>query len=182
MSIQVSGIEDINKSLQKLQTKLSSNQPLMAKIGNYIREDIELAFENETSPFGQRWQPLSSVTAYIQMGKGNVYTKNKKRQRKSFLKRYGAGGKKRILVQSGNLARNWHVDAKENEVTVFNNSSKGGFPYGLTHQFGSTNAFGRGINIPARPFLPIDNNGFLEKGLSRQIDEMLENEIEKIFT
>ncbi len=160
MSIQVSGIENINKSLHKLQTKLSSNQPLMAKIGNYIKTDIELAFEKETSPFGKKWKPLSNKTKKLKTKRGK-------------------SGK--ILRYEGNLADNWYVKAAQNEVTISNNASFKGFPYGLTHQFGTTNAFGRGINIPARPFLPVDENGVLEKGLSEQINDMLKNEIEKIF-
>lgn len=184
MSIEITGIEELQAKLQKLETKLdgSGMQKTMEKIGDFIKTDIELSFENEKSPFGQKWKPLSSVTAFMAIGgKKSGFTKNGKRQRKGFLKKWGAHGSKRILVESGKLANKWDFKATNNSVTVFNNSSNDGFPYGLTHQFGTSNAFGKGINIPARPFLPIDESGNLETALNKSIIDELENDIERVF-
>ena len=83
---------------------------------------------------------------------------------------------------SGALAGHWVVRASAKSVTVSNNSSSGGFAYGLTHQFGTTRAGKhKKINIPARPFLPIDSSGNLEPKLAKDINDYLENEVLKVF-
>lgn len=183
MSIEIIGIEELQAKLQKLETKLdgSGMQKTMEKIGDFIKTDIELSFENERSPFGQKWKPLSSVTAFMAMGGKKLAHTKSGRQTKPFLKKWGAGGSKRILVESGRLKDRWHIKATKDSVTISNNTSENGFPYGLTHQFGTNNAFGKGIHVPARPFLPINKNNNLETALNKSIIDELENDIQRVF-
>ena len=196
MPIDIKGIDEIQKKLQTLQKSLDGQQmkTKLNTVGGMIRNSIEESFDNEASPFGKKWKPISSATAISYAGGRNkVYTKNGK-QRKGFLSKFGVGGSKRILVLSGSLAQRWIVRSNSSSVTVSNNSSnKGfqrnhpsgrvaGFAYGLTHQFG-TNKAGRNknVHIPARPFLPIDSSGNLEPKLAKNINDYLKDEIVKKF-
>lgn len=194
MPIDLQGLEEIQRKLQALESSLdeAGMRRKLNTVGGMIKNSIEESFENETSPFGQRWKPLSSVTAFANFGGGgiknvkrgrqNAYYKNGKKQKKSFLSVFGAGGSRKILVLSGALAGHWVVRASAKSVTVSNNSSSGGFAYGLTHQFGTTRAGKhKKINIPARPFLPIDSSGNLEPKLAKDINDYLENEVLKVF-
>lgn len=179
MSIKVTGFEKIEKKLENL-AKLEINvKPALRTIGEMVRNSIEDSFEKETSPFGERWKPLSSSTIFseIRGGKKGSTIKSGKRHKKGFLKKYGVGGSRRILRRDGNLADNWVVEVGDSSVVVSNNTqSKNGFKYGLAHQFGA-NGTGRGKNgiIPARPFLPIDKNKKVESNLIKDIKVELEN-------
>ena len=113
----------------------------MQTLGNILQNEIEDSFENESSPFGQKWQALKPSTI---------------RQKQKL------GKSSNILRSDGNLADKWIVEADDKKATVSNNTNKNGFAYGLVHQFG-TNKAGRSKNvkIPARPFLPVDRSGNL---------------------
>ena len=193
MPVELKGLEEIQRKLQALESSLdeAGMRRKLNTIGGMVKNSVIESFENETSPFGQRWKPLSSVTAFANFGGGiknlkrgrqNAYYKNGKKQKKSFLSVFGAGGSRRILVLSGALAGHWVVRAGAKSVTVSNNSSSGGFAYGLTHQFGTARAGRhRNVHIPARPFLPVDGSGNLEPRLAKDINDYLKEEIIKEF-
>ena len=193
MPIDLQGLEEIQRKLKTLESSLdeAGMRRKLNTVGGMIKNSVMESFENETSPFGQRWKPLSSVTAFANFGGGiknvkrgrqNAYYKNEKKQKKSFLSVFGAGGSRKILVLSGALAGHWVVRAGAKSVTVSNNSSSGGFAYGLTHQFGTARAGRhRNVHIPARPFLPVDSGGNLEPRLAKDINDYLKEEIIKEF-
>jgi len=194
MSIEVKGLDEVQKKLQTLQDSLTGPQMQvkLRSVGVMVKNSIAESFENEASPFGKKWKPISSITAFSEFGGGGLanlrtgkqkaYYKNGKKQTKPFLSRFGMGGSKRILVASGALAGRWIVAADDKSVSVSNNSSNNGCAYGLTHQFGTDKAGKhKNIHIPARPFLPIDNSGNLESKLAKSINGYLENEILKVF-
>ncbi|WP_170000335.1 phage morphogenesis protein [Campylobacter sp. RM9328] len=177
MSIEIKGLEQIQAKLKTLEGSLSGAQikVKLNTVGGMILNSIEKSFDDERSPFGERWKPISANTAFAYVGgRKKAYTKNGKTQRAGFLAKFGAKGSKRILWQSGNLATRWIVKSDSSSVTVSNNSSNKGFAYGLTHQFGSSK-----LNIPARAFLPIDSGGNLEKKLTKRINDYLSDEIIK---
>lgn len=162
MSIEVKGANEMQRTLQKLEKSLSGSQmkAKMHTMGEMVKTNISESFEDEKSPFGKKWKPLKKST--------------KKRKAKR-------GKSSKILREDGDLEDKWYVKASSNSVTIFNNTSNGGFPYGLTHQFGTSNAFGKGIKVPARPFLPIDSKGELEKQLSKNILDEITNDIDRVF-
>ncbi len=183
MSIEVKNLDVIQGKLQKLSNTLSKSEMKNTNqaIGHIIKNDIEDAFAQESSPFGQKWKPLSSNTVMSYFGgEKKAFTKNRKRQRKGFLRKYGMHGSKKILRQSGNLADYWRVSANSSSVTIYNNKTltKKGFAYGLMHQFGSKAPAGAKGHIPARPFLPIDNNGNLAPKTNKAINKFLDKKIE----
>ena len=123
----------------------------MQTLGNILQNEIEASFENESSPFGQKWQALKPSTI---------------RQKQKL------GKSSNILRSDGNLADKWIVKADDKRATVSNNTNKNGFAYGLVHQFG-TNKAGRSKNvrIAARPFLPVDKSGHLPNRAKRAIED-----------
>ncbi|MBE2985537.1 phage morphogenesis protein [Campylobacter sp. RM12920] len=177
MSIKIEGLALIETKLKRLKELNGLDKSAFDTIGNMIKNKIELSFEREASPFGERWKPISANTALKYAGgRKKAYYKNGRKQTKAFLGKYGAGGSKKILRLSGDLADNWHIKAAKNSVTVSNNSSNNGFAYGLTHQFGSSK-----LNIPARPFLPVDSNGELEPKLKENILKFLDKQLMSDF-
>ncbi len=88
------------------------------------------------------------------------------------------GKNKGILKRDGDLSNdlNWQSEPTKSGVKVFNNmQSKSGFKYGLVHQYGS-----RKKNIPARSFLPIDNNNVLHQSIRSVIYKDTKDFIVKI--
>ena len=139
--IEVKGLEELQTKLKSLQNIDKKTKPLMQTLGNILQNEIEAGFENESSPFGQKWQALKPSTI---------------RQKQKL------GKSSNILRSDGHLADKWIVKADDKKATVSNNTNKNGFAYGLVHQFG-TNKAGRSKNvkIPTRPFLPVDRSGNL---------------------
>lgn len=139
--IEIKGLKKLQNKLESLQSIENKTKPLMQTLGNILQNEIEASFENESSPFGQKWQALKPNTI---------------RQKQKL------GKSSNILRSDGNLADKWIVKADDKKATVSNNTNKNGFAYGLVHQFG-TNKAGRSKNvkIPARPFLPVDRSGNL---------------------
>ena len=125
----------------------------MQTLGNILQNEIKASFENESSPFGQKWQALKPSTI---------------RQKQKL------GKSSNILRSDGNLADKWIVKADDKKATVSNNTNKNGFAYGLVHQFGS-NKIGRSrnIKIPARAFLPVDKNRNLPKDLEDVVKKVV---------
>lgn len=156
MSVEINGLEQINQMLKRLEEGNALSQSTFDTIGNMISNSIEFAFENQKSPFGQNWKPLKQST---------------------LAQKVKRGGSERILRDSGHLADNWHIASDNKSVTVSNNSSHKGFAYGLAHQFGANAGRGHKSKIPARPFLPVDENGKLEPNLEENIKRFLAAEI-----
>ena len=151
--IEVKGLEELQTKLKSLQNIDKKTKPLMQTLGNILQNEIEASFENESSPFGQKWQALKPSTI---------------RQKQKL------GKSSNILRLDGNLADKWIVKADDKKATVSNNTNKNGFAYGLVHQFGS-NKIGRSrnIKIPARAFLPVDKNRNLPKDLEDVVKKVV---------
>ena len=151
--IEVKGLEELQTKLKSMQNIDKKTKPLMQTLGNILQNEIEDSFENESSPFGQKWQALKPSTI---------------RQKQKL------GKSSNILRSDGNLADKWIVKADDKKATVSNNIKKNGFAYGLVHQFG-TNKAGRSKNvrIAARPFLPVDKNRNLPKDLEDVIKKVV---------
>ena len=149
--IEVKGLEELQTKLKSLQNIDKKTKTLLQTLGNILQNKIEDSFENESSPFGQKWQALKPSTI-----------KQKQRRGKSL----------NILRSDGNLADRWIVKADDKKATVSNNTNKNGFAYGLVHQFG-TNKAGRSKNvrIAARPFLPVDKSGHLPNRTKQAIED-----------
>lgn len=177
MPIEIQGIESIQKKLKTLDDALSASKmrSTLLTVGNMVKNSITESFENESSPFGQKWAPLKVVSYHLgySIGKGKK-THTKKGVQTKYFQRYTAN--KRILIESTHLWRNWVVAADKDGVEISNNTAQTskGYIYGLAHQNGTS-------KIQARPFLPIDGTGNLEPRLLKTIDTYLENKISALL-
>lgn len=183
-------IAELEAFIDAISTKFTKNH-LKAHLelaGNMVRNVIEESFGNETDPVtGQRWKPISSVSAMASYNKGklkdmkkNAHIKSGKRLKSSFVNKFGAGGSKKILQESGALASDWHLRFTDMAVEVYNDTTSNGFPYGMSHVTGSDNLFGRGIKMPSRNFLPIDiKTGDLMDKLQDEVTNVMLEYIEK---
>lgn len=155
--IEIKGIENFFKACDKLIDMDKHGQSIMAGAGESIRNSIIDSFKNERSIFNGKWKSLKPATIKQKIKDG----KNKG-----------------ILKRDGDLSNdlNWQSEPTKSGVKVFNNmQSKSGFKYGLVHQYGS-----RKKNIPARSFLPIDNNDVLHQSIRSVIYKDTKDFIVKI--
>lgn len=153
MPIEIQGIESVQKKLKTLDDALSASKMrgTLLTVGNMVKNSITESFENESSPFGEKWTPLKIAT---------IKTKARR------------GESSKILRASGILADTWMVEADGEGVTVSGNAkSPKGYAYGSVHQYGKKR----------RPFLPIDDAGNLEPRLLKTIDTYLENKISALL-
>lgn len=174
MSIEITGLDNIQKSLNTLSQSLGKREmkSTMHTIGNMLTNTIEESFENERSPWGEKWKPLKIVSFHLgySIGKGKK-THTKKGKESAGFSRYIQN--KKILRESGNLADRWVVEASNDSVEISSNAkSKSGFTYGAVHQWGSK-------KVVARQFLPINAGGGLEPKLQKQIEGYLDSKIEQ---
>lgn len=154
MGVEIKGLNEAIKKIENLANLGKNTEPLMNSIAGTLKNEIEFSFENEKSPFGERWKPLKEKTLKEKLKKGKS---------------------KNILVRDGNLSNNWLTESSNSKAVVFNNSeNKSVFKYGLAHQFGSSKQ-----NIPTRPFLPINKNHKLPKKVENEIVKMVDKFIEK---
>ncbi|EHZ4971505.1 phage virion morphogenesis protein [Campylobacter coli] len=155
--IEIKGIENFFKACDKLIDMDKHGQSIMAGAGESIRNSIIDSFKNERSIFNGKWKSLKPATIKQKIKDG----KNKG-----------------ILKRDGDLSNdlNWQSEPTKSGIKVFNNmQSKSGFKYGLVHQYGS-----RKKNIPARSFLPIDNNNVLHQSIRSVIYKDTKDFIVKI--
>ncbi len=153
VDVQDHGVQD---ALQALSKRVSNMQPILKAIGEDIMERTKQRFGTSTGPDGLRWQGNSIATIQAMLAsararKGGVL-KNGNLSKKV---QTGLAGKK-LLVDSGSLARQFHVSANANSVTVGNSMI-----YAAIHQFGGKAGKGKKVTIPARPFLPVKSDGSL---------------------
>ncbi|MFZ4537828.1 phage virion morphogenesis protein [Propionivibrio sp.] len=149
IEVKDTGVKD---ALSALSAKVGNMQPILQSIGEDIMERTKARFATSTGPDGARWKPnaRSTIEAFIG-SKGGFGKKgiNKKGQ--------GLGmSKKPLIGHSGDLRRQFHISATANSVTVGNSMI-----YAAIHQFGGKAGRGKKVAIPARPFLPIRENGYL---------------------
>ncbi|AII14805.1 putative phage virion morphogenesis protein [Campylobacter iguaniorum] len=70
MSVKITGFEKIEKKLEQLRNLGTNVKPFLSTAGQMIRNEIEGSFEKETSPFGERWKPLSASTIFSEIKGG----------------------------------------------------------------------------------------------------------------
>ena len=153
VEVQDNAVQD---ALQALAKRVNNMQPMLQAVGEDIMERTKQRFGTSTGPDGQRWQGNSIATikamlASARAKKGGTL-KNGQLSKKA---QAGLAGKK-VLVDTGSLARQFHVRSDAKSVTVGNSMI-----YAAIHQFGGKAGKGHRVTIPARPFLPVKPDGSL---------------------
>jgi phage virion morphogenesis protein len=135
---------EIHEALSILQRRVADLSPVMADIAEMLHTLTDEAFSSERAPDGSAWPDLAPST-----------WRRKKSPRK--------------LFESGTLAGSLHAESTSTEARVGVNATRRGFPYGVVHQFGSSKR-----HIPARPFLPVTEDGRLYDNVVEEIVEMMQ--------
>lgn len=151
MPTQIKGLDEVKKTLDKLSCAVSPSEmkSTMHTVGNIVRNSIEESFENQSDPWGKKWEALSPKTIKAKKGKGKT------------------------LRLSGELEDKWNIEASSSHVKVFGQGkSEKGFEYGRVHQWGSSKK-----KIPSRKFLPVDESGVIAPRVYEEIKEAVEDKL-----
>lgn len=145
---------EVTQALAALAERTANLKPLLQEVGEDIMERAKQRFGTSTGPDGQRWQPNAASTVLESIGAlgSKAWRKDGSlsRQAQKTLTR------KKVLVDTGSLARQFVVRADGQSVTIGNT-----MVYAGIHQFGGQAGRGRKVTIPARPFLPVTASGEL---------------------
>lgn len=146
-----------NISLQQLIDELDFTikqckniSPILSEVSMQLENTTQESFEKETSPFGDKWTPLSKQTL-----------KHKK------------GSK--ILTESSMLQSsiNSRTKLQQTKTSTQGSVSIGtNLEYAPIHQFGGKAGKNLKANIPARPFLPF-KDGDIPNDLKEDIKEAI---------
>lgn len=138
-------IKDIDYTIKQCENL----NPLMHEVGNLVKNETELSFEKEQDAFGNKWTPLSKQTLKHKKG-SKILTESS-------------------LLQSSINSRTKLQQTKtstQGSVSIGTN-----LEYAPIHQFGGKAGRGLKANIPARPFLPINDKGDIPDDLKEEIKE-----------
>lgn len=140
------------RALAELARRIANPTPAMADIGRALGNLTEDAFQSETSPFGDGWQALTQRYVARPRNKG------------------GRGGDAHpILQRDGGMAGSVTHGGDRNSAWV-----GVGKEYAAIHQLGGKPGMAPGpAAIPARPFLPVDENGALADAAKTEILDII---------
>lgn len=148
-------LKDFNKDFDKF-TKKAQGKGLVKflnRVGSMVKSQTSRAFENERSPFGEKWQPHAPATT----------------RKKLAEKKLGA----KILQDTGLLATSIVSHTTDKSVSVGSNVR-----YAHIHQFGGLAGRNHKVKIPARPFLPINERDELPQDLVKRIEKTIDEYFE----
>ena len=133
-------IEELQGKLERLSKALENKTPLLRRVANTLQNVTEESFDKQASPFGEKWKDNAPST------------KTKKRGNK-------------VLIKSGLLSQSFTQKVTGSSAQVGTNKE-----YAAIHQFGGKAGRGKKVNIPARPFMPIKQNGEIPKDLGDRLE------------
>lgn len=149
----------VHSALTALRERVGNLGPCLKEIGEDVAGRTTLRFNTQTGPDGKRWpaNARSTIAAFIAkrrgFGKKGI---NKKGQ--------GLAMSKKPLFATGVLAASIRYQLTDggNAVEIGTNRFSDKIATGAAiHQFGGQAGKGHKVKIPARPFLPIQQNGEL---------------------
>lgn len=154
--IQVSD-QAVTGLLNRVREAVEHPQPVMQAIGEGVMERIKGRFTTATGPDGAPWAANSPVTLarYIQTRGGKNFGKDGQLNKRG---QTLAAGKKPLQGITGDLARQFHVSATDDSVTIGNSMI-----YDAMQQFGGKKGEFPALwgDIPARPHFPVTPAGEL---------------------
>lgn len=155
-------VEDqaVQALLQRLSERTENLQSDLQKIGDDIMERAKARFATSTGPDGVQWKDNTQATLDILAARlGNMKSYRKKSGGLNAAGERRLAGKKPLIGESRDLGRQIEAIASAREVTVQANPA-----YAAMQQFGGTTSprsMIPGKIIPARPFLPVRQDGTL---------------------
>lgn len=162
LTVQDTGVQ---AALNALAAKVSNPTPFLRGLGDDIVERAKHRFETSTGPDGQPWKPNSAATLQA-LGERLLGHRNRKGARSYQFSKQGGllnakglarmNAKKPLIAESGDLRRQIVAAATSTEVSV-----SATMTYAAIQQFGGQAGRGKKVSIPARPFLPVHQDGTL---------------------
>ncbi len=160
-AISLNGSARVVEVLQQLTRRASDLTPVMRSIGEGLVTSTQQRFESETDPQGRPWKLLSAVTLLKRL----AHTQKRKNDQGDTItvrSPYTTKGKLtstaqkrltslKILQILGHLKGSIHQVAGRDQVEVGS-----GLVYARIHQYGGKAGRGQKVDIPARPYLGID--------------------------
>ncbi len=149
----------VQASLKALSARVGNMRPVLQTLGEGIIERTKRRFETSTGPDGVKWKDPSNVTLAL-FGERLAGFKSKRKKDGSLnAKGQRDLANKKLLIDTGILSSKIFHIASANTLTVSTAASTA--PYGAIQQFGGKAGRGHKVTIPARPFLPIHQDGTL---------------------
>lgn len=151
--------EGVQAALKALAARVSNLTPVLQVIGEGITERTKHRFDTSTAPNGAPWKPNSAATLAMLSDRLAGSKSNIKKNGDLNAKGSRMLAGKKLLISSGFLRQQIVPNATGNTLTVSATAK-----YAAMHQFGgvtSAKSMIPGKNIPARPFLPIHQDGSL---------------------
>lgn len=147
--------EQVRAALKALASRVQNMQPVLETIGLQIVDRTERRFATSTGPDGVLWKPNSAATLdMLAASLGKSY-----RKKDGSLNSKGSAkvaGKKPLIGESKHLMSSFSFHATPQDLTVASSMA-----YAAIQQFGGKAGRGHKITIPARPFLPVHQDGSL---------------------
>lgn len=133
--------------LIQLQERINNQSTVLGLIGEDMVGRIKQRFVTATGPDGERWKPnaMATMMAYLE-AKGGFGKSGKITQRGQGL----SINKRPLQGESGDLARENHWSASDNELVVGNSMI-----YAAIQHAGGQAGRGHKVTIPARAYMPI---------------------------
>jgi phage virion morphogenesis protein len=147
--------QPVQDLLQRLAERAENLQPALQAIGDDIAERTKQRFGSSTGPDGVKWKDNAPATLGIVAARlGKSYRKKGGDLNAAGERRLAA--KKPLIGDSGDLRRQIVAQATADQVTV-----RATPVYAAIHQFGGKAGRGLKVDIPARPYLPVRQDGTL---------------------
>lgn len=170
---------EVKALLKRLSETGQNMRPIYQDIGEGIMERTKQRFSTGVGPDGVKWLPNAQATYSIlanRLGKSNL-GKDGRINSKGANK---LANKKPLIGETGDLARQFHVSATNDSVTIGNSMI-----YAAIQQFGGKAGRNKKITIPARPFLPVTIDGQLypqeQQSILNTLNEHLDDVINGRF-
>jgi len=149
--------------IERLHSKMRDITPAMQEVGELVRTSVIRNFEEggRYSESGnwrggtKTWQPLSIATLFA--GRKASFAGKRGRFKKGVEDRFK---NRKTLIKSGVLMGSITYNASSSGVTIGPGAAS--HKYAAIHQFGGKAGRGHKVNIPARPFLVVQDEDLVE--------------------
>lgn len=149
----------VQAALQALASRVHNMQPVLKGLGDRIVERTKDRFRTSTAPDGTTWKPNSAATLSMLSDRLAGSKSNRKKDGSLNAKGARALAGKKPLIAGGTLQEQIVASATASLLTVGTNSATSA--YAAIQQFGGKAGRGHSVTIPARPYLPIRQDGTL---------------------
>lgn len=147
---------EVQAALTRLSNGIRNPTHAMQDIGRALGNITENAFQAEASPFGGKWPDLAEATL---IGRGRRAVRGQSLR----TRRGNTRAPALRAMLSAQMLRDTGVMV--GSLTHGGDSNSGwvgiGMKYAAIHQFGGRAGRGHSVEIPARPFMPVDISGNL---------------------